>query len=137
MNAKTLIIASLVLGSAPLAGCEEQPEARPAPTRTTPNTPNTTPDINRPSTPSTTPGTSGTSTSDAQSRAQTLILQFHQQVDSGDYRAAESTLQQLEGMKSSLPATTQQELEQLRATLRQKQSGSTPSSTTPAMPPGS
>jgi hypothetical protein len=125
MNTKFQIMAGLVLGSAILVGCEERPEAGPRPDRTVPSTP--TPDTTRPSTPSTT---------DAQSRAQTLILQFHQQIDSGDFKAAEQTLQQLEGMRSSLPQATQDQIDQMRNTLRQRQGGTTPTTTEPATPPG-
>lgn len=136
MNTTSHLLAGLVVGSALLVGCEERPEARPAPERTTPTVPSTT-------TPSTTDTTMpGTATNqDAQSRAQTLILQFHRQVDSGDYTAAEQTLQQLEGMRANLPRATQDQIDDLRDTLRQRQGGTTPGtspgSTEPATPPGS
>ena len=134
MTAKKHMLAGLVLGSALLVGCEERPEARPVPDRTTPTSPSTTtPSTTRPSSPTTTD--TSTATSDAQSRAQSLILQFHRQVDGGDFTAAEQTLQQLEGMRSNLPRATQDQIDQLRTTLRQRQGGTTPSTTSPSTPP--
>lgn len=130
MNPTSNVLAGLVLGSALLVGCEERPEARPVPERTTPTTPTTT------TPPPTTPGTTN---QDSQAKAQSLILKFHQQLDAGDYTAAEATLRELESMRSSLPRATQQEIDQLRDTLRQRQgtAPTTPPTTEPATPPGS
>ena len=135
MNTRIQLIAGVVIGSALLAGCEQRPEARPAPERS-------------PSTPSdTTRGTTGSqqgsgrnqgSGADVQ-RAQTLVQRARQQIDAGQFDAAEQTLKELDQMKSNLPQAMQQQIDQMHTTLRNAKVGATPPSTptTPSTPPQS
>jgi len=147
MNTKKQLFAGLVVGAALLVGCEQRPEARPAPDRSGTSTSPSSPSTTRPTTPSspssgntgagsnTSPsGSSSGASSDMQSRAQTLIQQAQQQVDSGQYQVAEQTLKQLEPMRANLPRSMQQQIDQLQATVRQHQGQTSPPSTSEPSP---
>lgn len=135
MNTRMNLLAGIVLGSAMMVGCEERPEARPAPDRTTtPPTTTTTPP--RTTTDTTTTTTSpGTNTQDA--RALTLIQRCQQHIDAMEYEQAELVLKELESIKANVSSSTARQIEQLRNDLNRAKGDTTttPPSTTPP-PPG-
>jgi hypothetical protein len=141
------ITASLVLGSAMLAGCEEganrnQPgdsDYTPPSQRQTP--PSQSDTMGRPSDPSSPGGASA----QVQTRAQSLIAEINQHIRSRDFDQAQEKLDQLESLRSQLPQTMQTQIASLRTSLNAARTsggsgtGSTPPSSTPpsSTPPSS
>jgi hypothetical protein len=126
------LLAGLILGSAMLVACEESANrggTTTPPRSTTPRAGDTDLDDI---------GTRGGQNQGVQ-RAQTLIDQVNSHIRNKDYTAAETTLRELESMKSQLPQDMQAEITALRASVNTaKQQPGMPGSQTPppSQPPG-
>jgi hypothetical protein len=117
------MLAGLIVGSAMVAGCEEQPD-----TRTAPRTGTGTADRDYDST---TGGMAGVD-QNVQARARTLIDQVNQHIRNKEFSAAETVLRELEGLKGSLPQATQTQITTLRSSLNTAKANATrPPVTTP------
>ena len=55
-----------------------------------------------------------------QAQAQTLIQRLNQEINAGNFQAAEQTLQELEMMRHDLTQAQQREIDQLRQRLREQ-----------------
>jgi len=113
------LFAGLLLGSALLVACEQRPEATPSGRNNPPsNTRN---------------GMSSTVTDqNAEVRAQTLIEQVNRHIRNKEYDAAETSLSELESMKSSLSQSMQTQITSLRTTLNAARASSTVNTTPPS-----
>ena len=130
-------LASLMLGSALLVGCEEGSNRnQPGDTDYTP------PARQTPSQPggSMSGQPSDSSSAQVQTRAQSLIAEINQHIRSRDFDQAEEKLDQLESLRSQLPQTMQTQIASLRTSLNAAKSGTggtgtTPPPTSPSRPP--